>query len=180
MIFQELDLTGCYVIHVEPHEDDRGFFARTFEADEFRARGLESAVAQCSISHNRAAGTLRGLHYQSAPHEETKVVRCVRGHVFDVLVDVRRDSPTYLEWRTVDLSAENGRAVYVPSGVAHGFLTLVDDSDLVYQMSVRHEPAASSGLAWDDPALGIQWPNTPTLLSARDAQWPRLSGLLDD
>lgn len=172
MIFQETELQGCYVIDLDLIEDERGFFARTFDAEEFRRRGMNPCVAQSSISHNRKAGTLRGLHYQAAPHEEAKLVRCLRGRVFDVVVDLRLDSTTYLGWRAFELNSENRTAVYVPEGLAHGFLTLTDDSEVFYQISASFEPAASRGLRWDDPALHVSWPTTPTCISARDAGWP--------
>jgi len=174
VIFRETGLSGCYLIEPEPLEDERGLFARTFDAEEFRRRGLNPDVAQCSVSHNHQAGTLRGLHYQASPHEEAKLVRCLRGRVFDVVVDIRPESPSYLQWRGFTLDGEERTAVYVPEGLAHGFQTLVDDSELLYQISVTHEPASARGLRWDDPALDISWPVPPACISACDAGFPLL------
>lgn len=174
MIFRETGLFGCYLIEPEPLEDERGLFARTFDAEEFRCRGLNPDVAQCSVSHNHQAGTLRGLHYQAPPHEEAKLVRCLRGRVFDVVVDVRPESVSYLQWRAFTLDCEKRTAVYVPEGFAHGFQTLVDDSELQYQISVAYTPKASRGIRWDDPHLGIDWPVSPTRISSRDAGLPHL------
>lgn len=172
MIFHETDLPGCFLIEPELIEDERGFFARTFDADEFRLRGLNPCIAQSSISYNRTAGTLRGLHYQIAPYQEAKLVRCVRGRVFDVVVDLRAHTPTFLQWRGIELDEENVLALYVPEGVAHGFMTLVDQTELAYTISVSHHPHAGRGLRWDDPAVGIIWPKVPICVSERDAQWP--------
>jgi len=172
MIFRETELPGCYLIDPDLIEDDRGFFARTFDAEEFRRRGLNPGVTQSSISYNHLAGTLRGLHYQAAPHQEAKLVRCLRGRVFDVVVDLRLDSPTYLQWQGFELNSENRTAVYVPEGLAHGLLTLADDSEVLYQISASYEPTASRGVRWDDPALHISWPTSPTRISACDAGWP--------
>ena len=172
MIFHETGLPDCYLIEPEPLEDERGFFARIFDADEFRRRNLNPNVAQCSISYNREAGTLRGLHYQRPPYEEARLVRCLRGRVFDVVVDIRRDSPSYLQWRGFELDAENRIAVFIPEGLAHGFLTRAANVDMLYQMSVVFEPAMTRGLRWDDPALNIAWPESPACISSRDAAWP--------
>jgi len=172
MIFRETELSGCYLIDPDLIEDDRGFFARTFDAEEFLRCGLNPGVAQSSISHNHLAGTLRGLHYQASPHQEAKLVRCLRGRVFDVVVDLRLGLPTYMQWQGFELNSENRTAVYVPEGLAHGFLTLADDSELLYQVTANFEPAVSRGLRWDDPALHISWPASPTCISARDTGWP--------
>jgi dTDP-4-dehydrorhamnose 3,5-epimerase len=160
------------VIDIEPIADDRGFFARTFCAEEFLELGLEPCIAQCNISHNRKKGTLRGMHYQAAPHQEAKIVRCVRGAILDVIVDLRRDSSTYRHWAAVELTAENRRAVYAPKDFAHGFQTLADESDVYYEMSARFVAEASRGIRWDDPAFGIQWPLTDPILSRRDGAYP--------
>jgi len=172
MIFRETELPGCYLIDPDLVRDERGFFARTFDAEEFRRRGLNPCVAQSSISHNRKSGTLRGLHYQAAPHQEAKLVRCLRGRVFDVVVDLRLDSPTYLGWQGFELNSENRTAVYLPEGMAHGFLTLADDSEVLYQISVDYLPEVARGVRWDDPCLGIKWPAEPLCVSSRDAGWP--------
>lgn len=172
MIFRESGLSGCYIIEPERSEDARGFFARTFDAEEFRSRGLNPSVAQCSISHNHKIGTLRGLHYQAAPHEEAKLVRCLRGRVFDVVVDIRPGSETYLKWRGFLLDGESRTAVYVPEGLAHGFLTIVDDCELLYQISVGYVVRSAKGVRWDDPDIGIDWPMPPICVSSRDSSWP--------
>jgi len=168
-------LPGVWVVEPALAEDERGFFARTFSASEFAAHGLEAAVAECSIAYNRARSTLRGLHYQSAPHEESKLVRCTRGSVYDVVVDLRPHSPTHLRWEAVELSAENRLALYVPAGCAHGYLTLDDDCELLYQISGPHVPDAANGVRWDDPALGIEWPGAPLVISSRDASYPDIA-----
>jgi dTDP-4-dehydrorhamnose 3,5-epimerase len=166
--FTETPVAGAFVIDVEPLEDDRGFFARTFDEDELRARGLESDVAQCSVSWNRVRGTLRGLHYQAAPHEETKIVRCTRGAIWDVIVDVQTR-----QWTAIELTTDNRRALYVPRGVAHGFITLTDDTEVLYMMGARYVPDAARGIAWDDPAFAIGWPLQPAVISDRDRKYPR-------
>jgi dTDP-4-dehydrorhamnose 3,5-epimerase len=174
--FAALPLAGAFVIDIEPVEDERGFFARTFCADEFRERGLESSIRQCDISHNRKKGTLRGMHYQAAPHQEAKIVRCVRGAILDVIVDLRPNSATYRRWAAVELTADNRRALYVPKEFAHGFQTLVDHSDVYYEMSERYVPEASRGVRWNDFAFGIQWPVADPILSPRDAAYADYHG----
>jgi dTDP-4-dehydrorhamnose 3,5-epimerase len=172
--FTPTPLAGAYVIELERIEDERGFFARSFCQEEFRKQGLKPAIAQCNVSWNRKRGTLRGLHYQAAPHEEAKVVRCTRGTVWDVLVDLREGSPTRLRWHAQELSAENRRAFYVPEGFAHGFQALADDSEVLYQMSEFYHPGLARGLRWDDPKLGIRWPLPEPTLSARDRSYALL------
>jgi dTDP-4-dehydrorhamnose 3,5-epimerase len=174
MILVETTLADVYVVEPEPVEDDRGFFARVFSADEFEERGLVAVVAECSVSFNRARWTLRGLHYQRPPHEEAKLVRCIRGAVYDVALDLRPDSPTHRRWAAVELSAENRRALYVPPGCAHGYLTLEDGCELLYQISQRYAPASAAGVRWDDPAIGVEWPAAPAVISDRDASFPLL------
>lgn len=169
MRFVPTSLAGAYLIEPEPIEDERGFFARTFCAEEFTRHGLVTDVAQCSVSFNRIKGTLRGMHYQAAPHGEVKLVRCTMGTIYDVLVDLRPSSETYLRWTAHELSAENRQQLYVPEGVAHGFLTLADDTEVHYQISTTHEPAAARGVKWDDPAFAVTWPFAPVIMSARDA-----------
>jgi dTDP-4-dehydrorhamnose 3,5-epimerase len=173
MIFTETAIAGAFVIDVQRREDDRGFFARTFCENELRARGLDTRVAQCNISWNRARGTLRGLHYQEAPHEETKIVRCTRGAIWDVIVDLRRDSKTYRQWTGVDLTAGNRRALYIPHGLAHGFITRVDDAEVLYMMGETYVEGAARGLAWNDPAFAISWPIEPAVISERDRGYPQ-------
>ena len=168
MIFTETSVAGAFVIDVERVADDRGFFARTWDAEELAARGLDPRIAQCSLSYNAKKGTLRGMHYQAAPHEEVKIVRCIHGTIYDVVLDVRSDSPHYGKWDAVELSASNRRALYIPSGVAHGFVTLEDDCELLYQISERHYPELARGVLWNDPAFGIRWPVTDPILSVAD------------
>ena len=158
MRFIETPLPGAWVIELEEIEDERGWFARTFDAEEFRARGLSSDVVQCNASFNLRAGTLRGMHYQAEPHGESKFVRCVRGAIFDVAVDLRPDSPTSRAWHGVELSADNHLAFYIPAGLAHGFQTLSESSEVLYQMGNPYIPAAARGVRWDDPAFAIEWP----------------------
>jgi dTDP-4-dehydrorhamnose 3,5-epimerase len=177
VIFTETALPGAYVIELERREDHRGFFARTWCAREFAARGLEPTVAQCSISVNWRRGTLRGMHYQVAPHEEVKVVRCARGAVHDVLLDIRPDSPTFLRHVAISLTADGGRMVYIPRGVAHGFQTLVDDTEVCYQMSEFYAPEDARGVRWNDPAFGISWPISDPIMHERDRSYPDFARL---
>lgn len=170
----ETSLTGVFVIEPDRHCDERGFFARTFCAEEFARNGLEIRIAQCSVSFNPKCGTLRGMHLQIAPHEEVKLIRCTRGAVYDVAVDLRRDSLTLGRWHAVELSAQNGRQFYLPKGIAHGFLTLEDDTEVSYQISGSWHPECARGVRWDDPAVGIHWPFAPTVISTRDASFPFL------
>jgi dTDP-4-dehydrorhamnose 3,5-epimerase len=161
-------IAGAYLVELEKIEDERGFFARTFCANEFGRRGLISRIAQCSVSFNRRAGTLRGMHFQVSPHQEARLVRCTRGAIYDVLLDLRGDSRGFGKWMTVELTAENRKAVYIPEGVAHGFQTLVDETEVFYQMSEFHESSCTRGVRWDDPAFGIRWPVDKPILSERD------------
>ena len=175
MIFRPLALEGVYVIEPERLEDSRGWFARTFCSDDFAALGLVTRFAQCSASRNPTRGTLRGLHFQAHPRSEAKLIRCVRGAAFDVIVDIRPESETYGQWEAVELSEQNGRSIYVPEGCAHGFQTLCDDTELFYQISVPYEPALARGVRWDDPEIGIDWPLSRPNLSDRDRALPRLA-----
>jgi dTDP-4-dehydrorhamnose 3,5-epimerase len=174
MRFREARVPGAWVIDVEPSTDDRGMFARTFDADEFERRGLSSRFVQSSTSFNTRAGTLRGLHLQAEPHGECKLVRCTAGAVVDVIVDLRPESPHHRAWHAENLSSENRRSMYVPRGVAHGFQTLVDGTELVYMIDSPFEPSAARGVRWDDPAFGIEWPDPggPRTLSERDRSFP--------
>jgi dTDP-4-dehydrorhamnose 3,5-epimerase len=174
--FIETPLPGAWVIELEELGDERGWFARTFDAQEFRARGLNPDVMQCNASFNIRRDTLRGMHYQAEPHGESKLVRCVRGRIFDVAVDLRRDSPTYRDWHGVELSAENRLAFYIPAGLAHGFQTLTDDCEVLYQMGHRYVPEAARGVRWDDPAFGIEWPEPPgkLIVSTKDRAYTYL------
>ena len=169
MIFTELDLPGVFELAQEPVQDVRGWFARTYDRDELAEHGLELEVAQASVSFNARRGTLRGLHLQRPPHEEAKLVRCLDGAVFDVAVDLRPGSPTHLSWVGVELSAQRRNGIFLPRGLAHGFLTLLDGCELEYLMSTPYEAGAAAGVRWDDPAVGIEWPFMPEVLSERDA-----------
>jgi len=177
MIFKETKLPGAYVIEMQRLEDDRGFFGRSFCRHEFVNRGLNPGVAQCSISFNREAGTLRGMHYQKDPHAEDKVVRCTRGILYDVIIDLRPDSPTFKEWIGLELTEENRLMLYVPKGFAHGFQTLTDNTEALYQMSEFYHPESACGFRWNDPTFGIQWPyGERAILSDRDRNWPDYTG----
>jgi dTDP-4-dehydrorhamnose 3,5-epimerase len=170
MIFSETTIRGAFVIDPERFEDERGFFARTYCEREFEAHGLATRMVQCSVSHNEMAGTLRGLHYSVPPHAEDKLVRCARGRIYDVILDLRPDSPSYRRWIGVELSAENQRMLYVPAVVAHGFQTLEPDTDVFYQMSEFYDPACARGVRWNDPAFGIAWPLPTRTMSERDRE----------
>jgi dTDP-4-dehydrorhamnose 3,5-epimerase len=171
-------IPGAWIVDGERHVDERGWFARTFARDEFASRGLASAFVESSISFNHAAFTLRGMHLQHVPHAECKLIRCSRGRVFDVMVDTRPESAGYGQWAGFELDSERGRLVYLPEGVAHGFLTLVDDSELSYQISAAYVPESAGGFRWDDPAVGIAWPCAPTVMSERDRGLPMLADLI--
>jgi dTDP-4-dehydrorhamnose 3,5-epimerase len=170
--FAETDVAGAFVVELEPIRDERGWFARTFCTEEFAAKGLETAVAQCNSSFNARAATLRGLHFQAAPHGEAKLVRCTRGAIWDVLVDLRPESPTFRRWAGVELTPENRRMLYSPVGTAHGFITLADATEVLYQMSYRYVPDAARGVRFDDPAFGIDWPLAPDVITERDRGYP--------
>lgn len=172
MIFTPTKLAGVWLVDPERREDERGWFARTWCAEEFRQRGLNPGLSQCSISHNRHRGTLRGMHYQAPPHEEAKLVRCTRGSMYDVALDLRPGSATFRQWVAVELTAENGRALYIPAGCAHGFQTLADNTEVLYQIAGEHHPASGRGVRWDDPAFGIVWPlPAATILNERDRSY---------
>jgi dTDP-4-dehydrorhamnose 3,5-epimerase len=177
MQFEPLPLTGAYRISLQRHTDERGFFARRFCAAEFAERGLQADFVQRSISFNTRRGTLRGLHFQAAPHGETKLVRCTRGAAFDVIVDIRQDSATYGQWHAERLSAENRQILYIPEGFAHGFQTLEDDTELDYEIFPTYVPDAAKGVRWDDPEIGIGWPIAEMTLSDRDRQLPILRSI---
>jgi dTDP-4-dehydrorhamnose 3,5-epimerase len=172
--FLPTPLHGAWVIELEPIVDDRGWFARSFDAEQFREHGLNPEVVQSNISFNARQGTLRGMHYQADPHAESKLVRCVRGAIFDVAVDLREDSPTFCSWHAVELSAENRLALYIPPGMAHGFQTLSNDCLVLYEMGARYAPEAGRGVRWDDPAFGIEWPHAPggRIMSHKDRDYP--------
>ena len=174
MRFVPLEIAGAFLVEQQPGADERGSFARSFCAAEFAAHGLDPRVAQCNLSHNTRRGTLRGLHYQAAPHEEAKLVSCLRGALHDVIVDLREASPARRRWVAVPLAADDGRALYVPPGCAHGFFTLADDTLVLYQMSTPYVLGAARGVRWDDPALDIAWPERPAVISPKDAAYPLL------
>ena len=177
MRFTELELPGAFLVELDRIEDERGFFARTFCREEFAEHGLETELVQANTAFNRKAGTLRGLHFQAEPHEETKLVRCTRGAVFDVIVDLRPGSATFTGWVGVELTAENDAMLYVPRGFAHGYQTLVDETETSYLMSEHYEPSAASGVRWNDPAFGIDWPETEErVINDRDRTWPDYAG----
>ena len=170
----ETQLEGCVLVELEPHADERGFFARTWCAREFAKAGLPAHLVQCSISRNSATGTTRGLHFQKPPSREGKLVRCARGAFVDVVVDIRPASPTFLQHLSIELDEDNGRGIYVPPGFAHGFQTQRDETDVLYHMTDYFAPEQASGLRWDDPALGIRWPGAPSVIGERDASYPDL------
>ncbi|NNJ11075.1 dTDP-4-dehydrorhamnose 3,5-epimerase [Chloroflexales bacterium ZM16-3] len=172
MFFTPTELVGAFIIDLQRFEDNRGFFARTWSPDEFESRGLVTHIAQMNLSYNRTKGTLRGMHFQHAPYAETKQVRCVRGAILDVIIDLRPDSPSFKRWIGVELTAENRRALYVPEGFAHGFQTLADDVEVMYQVSHAYTPSAEGGVRHDDPAFNIEWPLPPTEMSPKDTSWP--------
>lgn len=175
MNFLAIPLLGAYLVEPTPIEDERGFFARSFCQTEFQALGLNPLINQCSISWNRRRGTLRGLHFQAEPHAEVKLVRCTQGAAWDVIVDLRSDSPTRWQWHAVELTAENRLGIYIPEGFAHGFQTLVNDTELHYQISTAYHSELSRGIRYDDPRLAITWPISDPVICERDLGFPPLS-----
>ena len=175
MRFLPTKLPGVFVVEMEMREDERGSFARSWCRDEFAAQGLDTNLAQCSVSFNKRRGTLRGMHFQAEPHAEVKLVRCTAGAVYDVAVDLRPASPTFRQWTATELTAENYRAMYVPLGCAHGFQTLTDGAEILYHMSEFYQPGAGRGVRWNDPAFGIRWPVANPFLSERDAAYTDFS-----
>jgi dTDP-4-dehydrorhamnose 3,5-epimerase len=176
MIFRETKLRGAFIIDIERREDDRGFFARTWCRREFEVHGLNPRLAQCSISFNARKGTLRGMHYQVKPFEEAKLVRCTKGSLCDVIVDMRRDSPSFKEHLSITLTSGNRTMLYVPEGFAHGFLTLEDGTEVHYQISEFYAPDYAKGFRWNDPAFGIAWPSAVSIISDRDRNYPDFDG----
>lgn len=172
MKFSATKIPGVVVIDAEPIGDERGFFARSFCAREFAAAGLELTVAQTNLSHNARRGTLRGMHYQAEPKPEPKLVACIRGAIFDVAIDLRAESPSFRDWVGAELTDSNGKALFVPPGCAHGFLTLADETQVSYLMGELYDPDLARGVRWDDPAFGVEWPGEPTVISDRDAGYP--------
>ena len=172
MEFIATPLNGAFIIEPDLLEDERGFFARVYCEDEFRQHGLIPQVVQSSISFNPSAGTLRGMHYQVQPHAEIKLVRCTRGGIYDVIVDLRRDSPTYKGWFAVELNEDNAKQLYIPDDFAHGFVSLADNTEVLYQISTRFHPSSARGFRYNDPVFGIDWPHPITVISDKDNGWP--------
>ena len=172
MKFSDIGLKDAKLIELSPFQDERGLFARTFCEQEFEGAGIINSFAQMNLSENKYSGTLRGLHFQNAPHAEAKYIRCVKGAIYDVILDVRPDSPTYREWRGFELSETNGAGLYAPKGFAHGFITLRDDTTVVYMSSDPYAPGAEGGVRWNDPQFDIQWPIEPKTMSDKDRNWP--------
>lgn len=177
MRFEATPLAGAVVIEIEPAIDERGFFARTWCARELAAHGIDMQIRQCNVSVNRARHTLRGMHYQADEHAEAKIVSCVRGSLYDVIIDLRPASPTYTRHFGLELNDDNRRMLYIPPGFAHGFETLADHTEVYYQMSAFYEPSAARGVRWDDPAFGIRWPAPPQVISSRDRGYPDFRGM---
>jgi dTDP-4-dehydrorhamnose 3,5-epimerase len=172
MIFRETALNGVFIIEPEVIEDERGFFACSWTPDEFEKRGLDPRLVQCNISFNKRSGTVRGMHFQNKPHEEAKLVRCTRGAIYDVAIDLRSDSPTRYQWVGAELTGDNHRMLYIPEGFAHGYQTLADSTEIFYQMSEYYHPESAGGVRWDDPAFGLKWPLAVTVIAKRDATYP--------
>ena len=175
MIFKETTLKGAYVIELEQLQDERGFFARSFCQEEFEVHGLNPHIVQCNISYNKKKGTLRGMHYQSPPYEEVKVVSCMRGSIYDVIIDLRPDSSTYRQWFATSLTAENYQMLYIPEGLAHGFQTVEDNTVVYYQMSESYHPECARRVRWDDTAFGIEWPLVNPILSDKDIAFKKFT-----
>jgi dTDP-4-dehydrorhamnose 3,5-epimerase len=172
MIFKETEIKGVFIIEPQKHQDERGFFARAWCQKEFLNNGLSGHVAQVNTSYNKRKGTLRGMHYQQAPYEEIKLIRCTAGAIYDVVVDIRPNSATYMRWLGVELTSSNYRMLYVPENLAHGYQTLEDDSEVTYQVSEFYTPHAEAGIRYDDPVFGIRWPVETTSISEKDLNWP--------
>jgi len=170
--FTPTAIQGVWIVEPEPHADERGFFARLWDPTEFRTHGLTPDLAQVSVSFNHLAGTVRGMHWQAAPYEEAKLVRVTAGAIWDVALDLRTDSPTFRRWVGEELSAGNRRMLYIPEGCAHGFQTLTDGAEVTYHISAPYEPTAGRGARWDDPAFGIAWPCSVSVIGERDLEWP--------
>lgn len=172
MKFLETPLKGAYLIEIEPHQDERGFFARTFCKEEFIKHDLKDDFLQCNVSFNHRRGTVKFMHYQVKPFEETKLIRCTRGAIYDVIIDLCQTSDTYLRWYAIELNENNGRMLYVPEGFAHGFQTLEDNTEVFYQMSEFYHPDCATGVRWDDPTFGIRWPLTNYIMNDKDRNYP--------
>lgn len=174
MIFRETKLRGAFVMEPEKFEDERGFFAHGWSPGELAAHGLEAPLAESAISFNKRKGTLRGMHYQASPHGQIKIVRCTMGAIYDVIIDLRKDSPTFKQWIGIELSATNRLMLYIPKEFAHGFQTLVDEAELCYHMSHAYAPQAATGVRWNDPAFSISWPQPVSVMAERDRSYPNL------
>jgi dTDP-4-dehydrorhamnose 3,5-epimerase len=173
MFFNETRLKGAYIIELEKIVDDRGFFSRVWCQKEFQTHGLNPNIAQCNLTFSVNKGTLRGLHYQIAPHSEVKIVSCIRGKIYDVIVDLRPKSPSYLQWMSFELSSDNRKMIYIPENFAHGYLTLIDDTEVFYQVSQFYSTGSECGIRWNDPSVNIKWPKVSNLiLSEKDREWP--------
>ena len=172
MIFSETKFLGVYIIEIEKYEDERGFFARTWDKNQIKEMGLDDNIIQSSMSYNRKKGTIRGMHYQIKPFEETKLVRCTKGKIFDVIIDLRKDSKTFKKWISIELSENNHRTLYIPKGFAHGFQTLEDNSEIIYDISQTYNPEYSKGIKWNDKIIGIKWPLEVTMISKKDSMNP--------
>ena len=175
MKYNSTDIDGLYYVDIDRLKDERGFFGRAFCRQEFEEIGLDSEVCQANISYNESAGTLRGMHYQKSPYQESKFIRCIRGSIYDVVIDLRKNSPTYCHSFGIELNDENRTALFVPEDFAHGFVTLTDDTEVIYMVSQSYVPNAEEGIRWDDPFFAIDWPINPSLVSSKDAQWPDFS-----
>lgn len=172
MLFAETKLKGAFVLDIEPREDHRGFFSRTFCQREFESHGLNPHVVQCNIAYNKKKGTLRGMHFQNAPYAEAKLVRCTKGAIYDVILDLRPSSPTFKQWVGAELTEDNHKMLYVPEGFGHGYQTLSETAEVIYQVSQFYAPEAASGVRHNDPAFGIKWPHKVTAISEPDRNWP--------
>jgi dTDP-4-dehydrorhamnose 3,5-epimerase len=175
MIFTETNIPGVTIVDIVKMEDDRGFFARSYCRDEFKENGIDFSPVQTNVSYNKVYGTLRGMHYQKSPHEEAKLVRCSKGTIFDVAVDLRKNSPTFRKWIGLELNDKNGRALFIPKGCAHGFLTRSDDTEITYLMGQSYVEDSGTGFRWNDPEFSIIWPDQPVIISDRDASFPKIS-----
>lgn len=171
LIFKEAKLNGAYIIQLETIEDNRGFFARAWCKKEFEEKGINSNLVQCNISYNKIKGTLRGMHYQISPYQEAKLIRCIKGAIYDVIIDLRKESKTYMQWLGVELSDSNMKALYIPEGFAHGFITLTDDTYVFYQVSEFYNPDYERGILWNDPTFNIKWPVDVKVISEKDKSW---------
>jgi len=180
MIFTETDLSGAYIIEIDRLEDERGFFGRTWDQKEFEKHGLNSKIVQCNISYNKEKGTLRGMHYQLNPFEEAKIIRCVKGKIYDVIIDIRPESKNFKKWFGVELTENNYKMIYIPEGFAHGFQSLVDKTEVFYQMTQLYMKKYARGIKWNDEDVGIKWPMTNVILSKRDSQLPTLNEQLKE